>query len=160
MPHAVALLLALVVMAVGVIGTLIPALPGMPLVWLGMLGYGWADGFRHITWPFLLVALAVVVLAQVAEHYARAYGAKRFGAGRAGAWGAVIGSIAGLFFMPIGLLVGPFLGAMVAELLAGRPAHEAVRAGWGGLVGALGSVAVNFVLALSLVAGFIIKLIL
>jgi hypothetical protein len=157
--QTVVLLLAFLVMGLGLIGTLIPALPGLSLVWVAMAGYGWVEGFRHLTWSFLLSALGVVILAQVAEQYARAWGAKRFGAGRAGAWGAVIGSILGLFFMPVGLLLGPFLGALVAELMVGRPTHEALRAGWGGLVGVLGSVAVNFVMALMLIAAFVLKLI-
>lgn len=95
----------------------------------------------------------------VAEHYTKAWGARRYGAGRAGTWGAVIGSVVGLFFMPIGLLAGPFLGALIGELMAGRSAQDAVRAGWGGLVGVLGSVVVNVILALMLVLSFILRVI-
>ncbi|MGE5672776.1 MAG: DUF456 domain-containing protein [Mycobacterium leprae] len=153
----VAFAIALLVMLVGVAGTLVPALPGIPLIWVAMLGYGWYNGFHAISWSFLVVTLVLAVLCQVAEQYARAWGAKRFGAGRAGAWGAVIGSLVGLFFMPIGLLLGPFLGATLAELLAGRSGQEALRAGWGGLLGVLGSVAVNFIVALTLVIAFVVK---
>lgn len=153
----VAFLIAVVVMLVGVVGTFIPALPGLPVVFLAMLGYGVLEGFREITPGFLVVALLVVAATQVAEHYARAWGARRFGAGRAGAWGAVIGSIVGLFFMPLGLLLGPFLGAALFELFAGRSGGEAVRAGFGGLVGVLGSVVVNVVVALGLTVAFIVK---
>ncbi|MFS8640843.1 MAG: DUF456 domain-containing protein [Symbiobacteriaceae bacterium] len=148
---------AVAVMLVGVAGTLIPALPGLPIVFLAMLGYALVEGFREITPGFLAVALLVVVATQVAEHYARAWGAKRFGAGRAGAWGAVIGSIAGLFFMPLGLLLGPFLGALLFELFAGRSGGEAFRAGVGGLVGVLGSVVINVVVALGLTLAFVAK---
>ncbi|MFO7273238.1 MAG: DUF456 domain-containing protein [Bacillota bacterium] len=148
---------AVAVMLVGVAGTLIPALPGLPIVFLAMLGYALVEGFREITPGFLAVALLVVVATQVAEHYARAWGAKRFGAGRAGAWGAVIGSIAGLFFMPLGLLLGPFLGALLFELFAGRSGGEAFRAGLGGLVGVLGSVVINVVVALGLTLAFVAK---
>jgi uncharacterized protein len=152
-----ALIIALLVMLAGLVGVLMPAIPGIPLIWLAILGYGFVDRFRAIGPTFLVVTLALVVLSQMAEYYAKAWGAKKYGAGRAGMWGAVIGSIIGLFFMPIGLLAGPFLGALVAELLAGRSANEALRAGWGGLVGVLGSVAVNFVLALTLIIAFVIQ---
>ncbi len=150
---------ALLVMLLGVVGTLIPALPGIPLIWGAMLVYGIIEGFHEMEPAFLIATLTVVMLAQVAEHYARAWGAKRHGAGRAGMWGAVIGSIAGFFFMPWGLLLGPFLGALLAELIAGRSMDEALRAGWGGLIGVLGSVAVNFVLAVALTAAFVLKVI-
>lgn len=144
-------------MLVGVVGTLIPAIPGIPLIWLAMLGYGALEGFERVGANYLLITLAVVLAAQVAEHYARALGARRFGAGRAGTWGAVLGSIAGLFFLPLGLVLGPFLGALLFELLAGRPTEEAVRAGFGGLVGVLGSVVFNLIVALGLTASFVIK---
>jgi uncharacterized protein YqgC (DUF456 family) len=150
-------LIALLIMLAGVFGTLVPALPGIPLIWAAMLGYGLFEGFVEMTVPFLLTTLVVAVVTQAAEHYARAWGAKRYGAGRAGVWGAVIGSIIGLFFMPLGLLLGPFLGAFGAELIAGRSTNQALRAGWGGLVGVMGSIAVNFVIALALTIAFVVK---
>lgn len=155
----IAIVIALAVMLAGVVGTFLPALPGLPLIWVAMLGYGFYEGFREMTPAFLVITLLVVAATQVAEHYARAWGAKGYGAGKAGAWGAVIGSIAGLFFMPIGLVLGPFLGAMIAELIAGRPGEEALKAGVGGLVGVLGSVVVNVIVALSLTLAFILKIV-
>jgi len=155
----IAFTIALVAMLVGVVGTLIPALPGLPIIFLAMLGYGLFEGFREMSFGFLAVAFLAVAATQVAEYYAKAWGAQRFGAGKAGSWGAVVGSIAGLFFMPIGLLLGPFLGALLFELFAGRSGGEAFRAGIGGLVGVLGSVAVNVVVALGLTAAFILKVV-
>lgn len=155
----VAFLIALLVMLVGVAGTFLPALPGIPLIWLAMLGYGFVEGFREVTWTFLAISMLVVILSQVAEYYARALGTQKFGGSKAGAWGAVVGSLIGLFFLPIGLLLGPFLGALVAELASGRRAEEAVRAGFGGMVGVLGSVVVNVILALVLVVAFVIQVV-
>lgn len=157
MLQSITFVVALLVMVAGVAGTVVPAIPGLPLIWIAMLVYGIVEGFKEMTPFFLAVALVVVILAQVAEHYARAWGAKKYGAGKAGTWGAVIGSIVGLFFMPIGLLLGPFLGAMLGELLVGKSGQEALRAGWGGLVGMLGSVVVNVVLALTLTIAFVLK---
>lgn len=152
---AIALILASIVMLVGIVGTLLPALPGLPLIWLTALLYGWYEGFTAITWGYLGWTLAVVIGAQVAEHYARAWGAKRFGASRWGSWGAVLGSIVGLFFVPIGLVLGPFLGAALAEMMVGRPWSEAARAGWGGVLGVLGGVLINFLLAVGLFISFL-----
>jgi uncharacterized protein len=152
-----AFILALLVMIAGIVGTLLPALPGIPLIWGAMLVYGLVEKFHDMTPSFLVITFLVVAACQVAEQYARAWGAKKYGAGKAGAWGAVIGSIAGLFFMPIGLVLGPFLGAMLFELIAGRDTKEALKAGWGGLIGVLGSVAVTFIVGLGLTLSFVFK---
>lgn len=159
MTHWAAFAIALIAMIAGIIGTFMPALPGIPLIWLSMLGYGFVEGFQEMSPTFLVIALVVVILTQVAEHYAKAWGAKRYGAGKAGAWGAVLGSIVGLFFMPIGLVLGPFLGALLFELGAGRSTGDAVKAGWGGLVGVLGSVLVNVLVAVGLTLSFVFKVI-
>ncbi len=87
----------------------------------------------------------------------RAWGARRYGAGQAGTWGAVIGALAGLFFLPLGLLLGPFLGALIGELWAGRSLEDSVRAGWGGLLGTLGSIVVKFAVAVAMTIAFVSK---
>ncbi|HLO04678.1 MAG TPA: DUF456 family protein [Symbiobacteriaceae bacterium] len=145
----------LAVMLVGLAGTFMPALPGLPIIWVAALVYAIATGFHALGWLYLVVTGAVVLLVQVAEQLARAWGAKRFGASKWGTWGAVIGSLIGLFFMPLGLILGPFLGAMLGELIAGRSMEDAVRAGWGGLVGVLGSVLINVLVGIGLIISFI-----
>lgn len=147
--------LTLVVMLAGLVGTFIPALPGLPIIWVAALVYAILTGFQSIGWLFLLLTGLVVLLVQVAEQMARAWGAKRFGASKWGTWGAVIGSLIGLFFMPFGLFLGPFLGALLAELVQGRSFEEAAKAGWGGLVGVLGSVAINVLVAIGVILAFI-----
>lgn len=145
----------LVVMVAGLAATFVPALPGLPIIWVASLVYAIATGFHPVGWVYLLLTGLVVLLVQVAEQLARAWGAKRFGASKWGTWGAVIGSLIGLFFMPFGLFLGPFLGALLAELIAGRSLAEATRAGWGGLVGVLGSVVINVLVGIGLIIGFI-----
>lgn len=148
---------ALLFMIVGALGTVVPVLPGLPMIWLASLGFALVDGFERVDWPFLGWLLLVTVAAEVADHLGRVWGARRFGAGRAGAWGAVIGALVGLFFLPVGLVLGPFLGALLGELLAGRTLPESVRAGWGGLVGTLGSMAVKVVVAVGMTVAFVVK---
>jgi len=139
--------LALVVMVAGIVGTFFPMVPGIPIIWGAMLVYGLVERFQDITPTYLVITFLVMLGLQVAEHYARA-------------WGATLGSIAGMFFMPIGLVLGPFLGVLIFELLSGRPAKEAVKAGWGGVVGVLGSVAMNVIVAIGLTLSFVIAVIL
>ncbi len=151
--------LATVVMLIGVAGTVIPVLPGLPLIWITMLVFAIFEGFQRVDGTFLAITLAVTIAAEVAEQLGRSWGARRFGAGRPGSIGAVVGSFVGLFFLPLGLFVGPFLGAAVAELLAGRDASDAIRAGWGGLIGALGSMVFKLVVAIGMTIAFVVKVV-
>lgn len=147
----------IVVMLVGVLGTVVPVLPGIPLIWITMLLFAIVEKFERVDTRFLGITLAVMIAAEAADHLGRAWGARRFGASKAGAWGAVIGAIVGLFFLPIGLVLGPFLGVVVAELMSGRTTAESIRAGWGGLIGALGSMAVKLTVAIGLTIAFVVK---
>ncbi len=150
---------ALLLMVVGVLGTVVPVLPGVPLIWITMLLFGVLEKFQRIDAAFLAVTALVTVAAEVTDHLTRAWGARRYGAGRAGTWGAVIGAVAGLFFLPVGLLLGPFLGALVGELLAGRSVEDSLRAGWGGLLGTLGSIVVKFAVAVAMTVAFVVKVV-
>jgi uncharacterized protein len=106
--------------AVGVIGTLLPVLPGMPLVFAGMLLAAWANGFEQIS-GWTIAVLGVMTLFSFAiDFFSTSVGAKRVGASRKAIIGALLGTIAGLFFGPIGLFAGPFIGAMLGELLHQR----------------------------------------
>lgn len=154
---SIALGIAIVVMVVGVLGTIVPILPGLPLVWITMLLFAIVEGFERINASFLIVTFIVLIAAEVADHLGRAWGARRYGASKAGVWGAVLGTFVGLFFLPIGFFLGPFLGAVVAELLSGRTTSESIRAGWGGLIGALGSIAMKLIVAVGMTIAFIVK---
>lgn len=151
--------LTVVVMLVGVVGTVVPILPGIPLIWAMMLVFAIVEKFERIDPLFLVVTFVITAATEVADQLGRAWGARRFGAGKAGTWGSIIGGIGGLFFLPVGLVLGPFLGVLVAELLAGRSTSESIRAGWGGLIGALGSMGVKLVVAFALTVAFVIKVV-
>jgi len=109
--------LAILLIAAGLAGTVVPALPGMPLMFVGMLLVAWLGHFQTIslTVVFLLAALAVIAL--IADFVAGALGAKRVGASKLAIIGATIGTVAGLFTAPFGLIIGPFAGAAIGEYL-------------------------------------------
>lgn len=153
----IAFIVSVIVMLIGVVGTVVPVLPGLPLVWLTMLVFGIIGKFERMDGTFLGIALFIVIVAEIADYATRAWGARRYGAGKAGAWGAIIGAFGGLFFLPVGLVLGPFLGALVAELLAGRTSDESIRAGWGGLIGTVGSIVIKITVAIGMTVAFIIK---
>lgn len=141
----------------GLFGSLVPIpwLPGLPLVFAGVWLYGWATGFAHYGAWFLLLQAGLVVLGFVLDYVASAVGAKKFGGSRAGAWGAFAGGLLGLFFMPIGLIIGPFAGAVVGELIAGNDLNNAVRSGWGALAGMCGGVVAKVIIAFIMIGLFL-----
>ena len=144
---------------IGLAGTILPTLPGNILIFAGALVYGIFTGFEEVT-LWVLVALAGITIgAQVLDYVAAAYGAKRFGASKYGIWGAIIGGILGLIILNIvGLIVGVFLGAIVPEMLLGQGLKEALRIGWGSLLGFLGGTLMKFILGLLMIGIFVIAL--
>ena len=121
--------LAVALVIVGVIGTVLPALPGPILVFAGVFVAAWADGFHRIgVWTLILLGL-LTVLAHVVDLLAAAAGVDRSGASRRAVAGAALGTIAGLFFGLPGLIVGPFLGAVLAELTVRGDVGASTRAG-------------------------------
>ena len=140
--------LALVLVVAGAAGTLVPILPGVPLVFLGLLMAAWSDGFDRVG-ALTLTLLALLTLASIAlDAVATALGARRAGASWQALAGATAGSLLGLFFGLPGLLIGPFAGAFAGEWLARRDLRQAGRAGlgtWLGLVlAAAGKIAIVF----------------
>ena len=141
-------ILAAVFVVVGIAGTVLPALPGPPLVFLGLLAAAWADGFAKVGPVTLFVLGLLTALTLAVDLGATALGARKFGAGKAAIAGAALGALAGLFFGLPGLLLGPFLGAVLGELLTTKDLIQAQRAGfgaWAGLIlGTLGKLAIVF----------------
>lgn len=108
--------LAALLVLVGIAGTVLPALPGTPLVFAGMLLAAWAGGFEQVGWVTLSILAVLTVLSFGIDFLATAMGAKRVGASRLALLGAVIGTFAGLALGLIGVFIGPFVGALLGEL--------------------------------------------
>lgn len=150
LPYVFAALLVLV----GLAGVLLPALPGLPLVFAGMLLAAWAGDFQEIGVVTLVVLGLLTLLSFVVDFWATAHGAKRVGASRKAIAGAVIGTFAGLFFAPIGLFVGPFVGALVGELLHGQKLHMAAKVGFGTWLGIVLAIVLKLGLACAMLGVF------
>lgn len=128
---------ALLLVILGFVGMVVPALPGPLLVLGGLTLAAWADDFGRVGWVTLLILSGLALLAMVLDMIAGALGAKRYGASRAAITGSLIGAVVGIFFGPLGLLLGPFAGAVAGELLSGRGASQAGLSGWGATLGML-----------------------
>ena len=138
---------ALLVLA-GLAGSVLPALPGVPLVFGGLLLAAWADDFTRVG-AVTLVLLGLLTLASFAIDFAAtAMGAKRVGATKLAVVGAALGTLGGLFLGPPGLVLGPFVGAVIGEMLSHGQWQQATRAGiatWVGLLfGTLAKLALVF----------------
>jgi uncharacterized protein YqgC (DUF456 family) len=128
-------LLAGLLVLVGLIGTLLPLLPGIPLMLVGMFIAAWADDFTRIGWVTLTILAVLTALSFVVELAAAALGAKRVGASRAAIAGAAVGTVLGFFLGLPGLILGPFIGALAGELMARGDPTRAVHVGLGAWVG-------------------------
>ncbi len=138
--------LAIALIVVGVVGTFLPVLPGAALVFAGMLLAAWIDDFQRIGWVTLTILGVLAVLVFVIDIIAAVFGARRVGASRLALAGATVGTIVGMFFGIVGILIAPFVGAVVGELMARGEIEPAARVGFGtwlGMaVGALAKIAV------------------
>jgi uncharacterized protein YqgC (DUF456 family) len=141
---------------VGFAGLLLPAIPGPPLLFLGLLTMAWAEDFQYVGFWMLAVLALMTVLAYFIDFAATAFGAKRFGSTPRAAIGAAVGTLIGLFFGLPGILLGPFLGAVAGELSSRRPLGDAGRAGIGATVGLAIGAAVKIALAFAMVGLFIV----
>ena len=146
--------LAALLVVVGLAGVVLPALPGLPLVFVGMLIAAWAGDFVHVGVPTLVVLGLLTLLSFVVDFWATAHGAKRVGASRKAMVGAVIGTFAGLFFAPVGLFVGPFVGALVGELLHSRELGTAAKVGFGTWLGLVLAIVLKLGLAFAMLGIF------
>lgn len=143
-------ILAAILILIGLVGVLLPILPGLPLVFVGMLLAAWAGDFQQVG-VLVLVVLAVLTLLSIAvDLLATLFGAKRVGASRLALVGAALGTLIGLTFGIIGIFVGPFVGALVGELLHSRRIGRATKVGlgtWLGIVlGAVFKIGLAFVM--------------
>ncbi len=122
-------------LALGVAGCFLPVLPGPPIAYAALFVAFLRGEHTSPTIACLVVAGIATALATILDYVVPAMGAKRFDCSRAGTWGCVIGTIAGMFFLPIGVIAGPFLGAMAGELFAGKAIGESLRGAFGALLG-------------------------
>jgi uncharacterized protein len=152
----VLMLLAVALVVGGVVGTVLPAIPGAPLVFLGLLVAAWADHFEKVG-GFTLSILAILTLLTFAVDFmAASLGAKRVGASWAALAGAVIGTIVGLFFSIPGLILGPFVGAVIGEYATRRNWAQAGKVGVGTWVGMLIAIAGKLALIFTMVGLFVL----
>ncbi|UXI69081.1 DUF456 domain-containing protein [Tahibacter amnicola] len=157
MTTALYVLSALLILA-GLAGTILPALPGVPLMYAGMFLVAWVGGFQEITWVTLVILGVLCVIALGVDLVASLLGAKRVGASRWALVGAAVGTVVGIFFALPGLILGPFVGALAGELLAGSDWTRATNVGVGTWLGFLFGTLSKIALAFTMLGVFLFAL--
>lgn len=149
-------LLAAVLIVVGFAGLILPAVPGIPLVFAGLVLLAWAENFAYVGWLTLTLLGVLTLLSVGVDFLAAALGAKKFGASSRAVWGAAIGTLVGLFFGLPGLLLGPFVGAVIGEFSGKATFSEATHAGVGATLGLLFGTLLKIALAFAMVGVFVL----
>jgi uncharacterized protein len=131
------IVLGAILIIAGILGSVLPFLPGPPLSYAGLLLLHFTERYQFST-RFLIIWAIVTAVTYLIDYVIPIWGTKRFGGSRQGIWGSIIGLFAGIFFFPpLGIIIGPFAGAVIGELIAGKNSSAAFRAGMGSFIGFL-----------------------
>jgi uncharacterized protein len=138
----------------GLVGAIVPALPGIPLIFGGIWLSSYLDGYRHLGWVWLIIIAGIGLTGLALDLLAGALGAKRVGASPRAVSGTLIGTLVGLFFGLPGLLLGPFIGAVLGELSSGSSAVRSAHVGVSAWIGLLFGTLIKLVCSVMMVALF------
>ncbi|HAQ99735.1 MAG: DUF456 domain-containing protein [Limisphaerales bacterium] len=141
-------------MVIGAVGSMLPAIPSTPVVFLAALGHKIYFGDNSISYLILAILGAITLFSLVMDYIASLVGARKLGATWRGVAGALIGGILGLFLGPWGILIGPFIGALTFEMMGGRQFEEASKAGFGALLGIVAGTLGKFICAIAMASLF------
>lgn len=141
---------AFVLIAAGFAGTVVPAIPGLPMIAGGAWLVGWADDFEKVGWKTIAFLAMLAVIGVAVDSVAQTAGAQRAGASRAGIVGSIIGTVIGMFLGLFGLLFGPLVGAAIGEFWAKRDLLHAGRVGMATWIGMIAGTVLKIALAFTM----------
>lgn len=148
-------LITIACLVIGLLGTFIPLLPGLGLIFIGILIFAIATNFTVITLSTVIICGVVALLASLASYFAGAVGAKVSGGSRRAVGGSLLGSVVGMVLLgPLGLPVGTFVGALLGALTEGRSLKKATLTARHAVIGLLSATLIQFVIGVSLIITF------
>ena len=150
--------LAIVMMIVGIAGCLLPVLPGPPLTYLGLVVLHFTKFGPVSTKLFIILGVVAIVVTMI-DYIVPIWGTRQFGGSKYGMRGAAVGLVIGLFLGPFGIIAGPFIGAVVGEMLFKDDIKYALKAGFGSLLGFLTGVGLKLAASLLMTFYFVKTLI-
>ena len=145
--------------AAGVAGSVLPALPGTALVLAGIVLGAWLDDFTRVKWWVVAIIAVLAIIAWVTDYFATVLGARKAGASKLAIIGAALGTVAGIFMGLVGVLFMPFVGAAVGEYLAQKNTRQAAKVGLATWLGLLVGTIVKLVLVFMMIGIFIVALV-
>ncbi len=153
-------IIAALLVLTGLAGAVVPILPGIPMIFGGLWLAAWVDGFQHAgVWTLTIIAI-LGAIAMALDFVAGAMGAKRVGASKLAIWGALIGTVVGMFMGIPGLILGPFVGALLGELLTGNSVLRSTNVSIGTWIGMLLGTLAKLVLSFMMVGVYLGMLVL
>jgi uncharacterized protein YqgC (DUF456 family) len=153
------IIISSILMLAGLIGVVVPVLPGIQLAWLGLLIYAWGTGFEEISLAITIVFTVLTLLSLLLDYFIQVIGAKKFNASKYGLIGVFIGSTLGIFIFGFwGIILGPVIGAIAGELIAAGNIKQALKSAAGTMVGCIAGNLFKVVLILIMVGFFIASL--
>jgi len=148
-------ILSSALIALGILGVILPALPGIPVAFAGFVIGAWIDKFQKVGWATLIALAFLLVLSLLIDFLTATFGAKKMGASSLAVIGAVTGTAAGLFFGIAGIFLGPFLGAVIGELIAKKNLIQAGKAGLGTWLGIIAGTAFKLAIGFVMLGIFV-----
>ena len=149
--YTVFIILGLILAAAGVAACIVPILPGPLMSYGALLILSWTRGWEPFSVRMLVFLGCLTVIFSIMDNFIPAISAKKSGATRQGIWGSIIGMIIGIFiFPPWGIFFGSFAGAVFGEMIFGKQGREAVRIGWGVLLGSMMGIGLKLAFCLTL----------
>ncbi|WP_127125672.1 DUF456 domain-containing protein [Pseudoflavitalea rhizosphaerae] len=130
------IILGFVLIILGILGSLLPVLPGPPIAWFGLLLQNLRDPNPFST-QFLVIWAGIVIVTIILDYVIPIYGTKKFGGTRYGAWGCTLGFLLAFWMGPWGVIIGPFIGAFVGEMIGGQDSNRSLKAAFGSFIGFL-----------------------
>ncbi|WP_271856260.1 DUF456 domain-containing protein [Patiriisocius marinus] len=154
------LVLGFILILVGIIGSFLPVLPGVPVSWLGLVALYLTPAITF-DWTFIIITGIVAIVLYILDYIIPAIGTKKYGGSKAGVYGTMVGLIVGIIVpIPLGILWGPFLGAFIGETAFNNSTGDtALKAAFGSFIGFLASTFVKFMATLIYLGLFIYKVI-
>ena len=144
----VLVILGFLLMVVGVLGCVLPVIPGPPLSYGGLILLHLSD-FADFSASFLIIFAIVAIAVTILDYFVPIWGTRRYGGTKYGSWGATIGVVLGIFFFPpLGIIILPFVGAVVGESMKGADFNASLRAGFGSFMGFLMGTGIKLIAAL------------
>ena len=138
--------LAVILLIVGIVGSVLPVLPGPPLSWLGLLLLKFIPSVsNHLSWSLVVVVGLFTLVVSILDNLLPIWSTKRIGGSKVVVWGSGVGFIAGFWFGPLGIILGPFVGALVGGLISGSHIKAALKHASGALIGLFAGIVLKFI---------------